>query len=139
MAKAPATESLFKIELGAPPPAPTRSGGGKASVYADAMKGMPVPKGDKTAQFFIVAAVPAAITDPAERTKAMKEEARKISNRLSGTARRLSDQKDTNGVPYAFALRTQTLDDGATVGVRVYRVNLPEPKPAPPVGKPPQS
>lgn len=140
MAKAPATPaSPFKIEFGAPPPAITRAGGGKTSVYSEVMKTMSPPdaKG-KIAQFFVAATAPDSITDATERKAALKEEARKISNRISGTARRLTGTKDANDVEYAFAMRTQT-DDAGNVGVRVYRVAATAPTTAPLPGKPPVS
>lgn len=134
MAKNPtaaATPALaFKIDTGVALPPIQRLQGAQASPYSVAMKAMALGKDDKALQsFFIPADVPATITDPAEREKAAKDEARKISNRVSGIARRLSEEKDASGKQYAFAIRSRQ-EDGK-IGVRVYRVAPPTPAPTP--------
>ena len=112
-----AAAPAFTVEVGSPPPAIQRMVGGASSPYTPVMKSMPAPQGDKVAQFFVKAEVPTTITDATEREKAAKDEARKISNRISGIARRLTkDDASLN-----FALRTQK-DAQGNLGVRVYRV-----------------
>jgi hypothetical protein len=105
----------FKIEEGVELPAKERGfKEGKSSPYADNMKAMLVT--DKIQSFFIDAesGVPASITTPDERGKAAKDEARKISNRVSGLARRL--QKADASKAYTLRVRTEN----GKLGVRVY-------------------
>ena len=131
MAKAakPLAVGDFTVDFGDAPPPIQRLAGGASSPYTPVLKAMPAPQDGKVAQFFIKADVPASITDAKERERALKDEARKISNRVSGISRRLMEEKDANGVLYNFALRTQTDKDG-NIGVRVYRIAPATPKPA---------
>lgn len=96
----------FKIETGIELPPRTRLGGGGDTTNYP-FKEMPVG-----ASFLTEVNVPATITDAKERDKAFKEEARKVSNKLSGAIRRFKKSNDG----YNFAIRTV---DG---GVRVWRV-----------------
>lgn len=133
---APAMQApaAFAITVGSAPPAITRGAFGREGAtvnpYTVTMKGMPVPEGGVYAQGWIVADVPATITDPAERLKAGKEEARKLSNRISGIARRLSDEKDADGNYYTYAIRTR--EENGVWGVRVYRIAPAAPVPPTP-------
>lgn len=122
MAKAPQNTAanpavLFKIEMGEAPPAIQRLVGGAKSPYSDFMKAMPAPKNGKYSQFFIPTEVPATITDAAEREKAGKDAARKIANRVSGVARRITKEDAT----VAYAIRTRV--ENGVHGVRVYRTD----------------
>lgn len=116
------TDAPFKIEMGeAPPPVQRLGAGGDTSPYTQAMKDMPLPNaGEPIPQFFVPADVPESIKDAKEREKAAKESARKISNRISGIARRLNKQD----AKFNFALRTRT--ENGVVGVRVYRMPAEE-------------
>jgi len=120
MAKAPQTQGTtvggFHISFGEAPPEVVRRVGAATSPVAEAMKAMPAPQNGKIAQFFVPVSVPDTITDPTEREKALKEEARKTSNRLSGIARRIAKGDDSVN----FALRTKK--EGDEIGIRVYRI-----------------
>jgi hypothetical protein len=112
-----ATVGGFKIETGIPLPTIERKVGASSSPYAEPMKALPLGSTPETvASFFVPATVPNTITDPAEKAKALRDEARKISNRISGISRRLTKADPT----LAFALRTK--EENGNVGVRVYRV-----------------
>jgi hypothetical protein len=80
------------------------------------MRKMPAPTDGHVAEFFVPVSIPDSITDPAERDKALKEEARKTSNRLSGIARRVAGADPSAN----FALRTKT--EGDKMGIVVYRI-----------------
>lgn len=118
----------FQIDEGIALPAITRGApaGREPSAYATAMKALkPVDDPTKYQSFFIPADdVPATITDENERKKWLTDQTRKISNRVSGIARRMQ-KADAN---VAFAIRTMTNSAGKT-GVRVFRVKA-EPKAA---------
>lgn len=119
MAKAPETTTpAFNVETGiALPPIQRLSGGGKESPYAKVMKSLKLGTSEKTIQsFFIPANVPATLKGE-EKTKAANEEVRKISNRVSGIARRLAKQD----AQMRFTLRSR--EENGQLGVRVYRVS----------------
>lgn len=122
MAKAATvTANSFKIETGVALPAITRGiGGGTSSPYAVAMKALELSADPKKLQSFYVPcdAVPATVTGEDEKAKWLKENARKIANRISGVSRRIT--KDDSGV--AFAIRSMPGKDGTGMGVRVFRV-----------------
>lgn len=146
MAKAPATRAptvpaavsaqaaalQFAIEVGAPPPTIERKVGQQSSPYAPVMKALPAPSGDKIAQFFVPVTVEGQFANEDEKAKAVKDEARKVSNRISGIARRLKSEDET----MEFALRTKT--ENGVVGIRVYRIAATSSAPAP-IGAPPQA
>jgi hypothetical protein len=116
----PAEASTFAIRFGNAPPAIERKIGGEPSPYAAAMRSMPAPQGDKFASFFVPGAKPAdTITDPSEREKASRDNVRKLSNTLSGLARRIAKQDNTK----TFAIRTA--EENGTLGVCVYRIAAP--------------
>lgn len=116
----------FQVRFGSAPAPIERKVGGETSPYAAVMKTMPAPQDGKYANFFVPAAEPAAtITDADERTKATRDNARKLSNALSGLSRRIA-KKDPSK---AFALRTT--EEGGKIGVCVYRVEV-TPAPAAP-------
>lgn len=125
-AAAPAAVSGFaalSIRFGDAPAPIERKVGGEKSPYGALMESMPAPDGGKFANFFVPAEQPAAtITDATERAKALKDNARKLSNSLSGLSRRIT-KKDAK----AFALRTK--EENGVLGVVVYRVE-PEATPA---------
>src|SRR5688572_20932902 len=114
----------FTIDMGIALPAMTRAVGktGEENPITAMMKALPLGEDEtKLASFFIPAPEPAStITDAAEREKATKENARKITNQVSAAARRLQ-KKDA---ALAFAQRTRT-EDGK-LGVRVFRVAVTE-------------
>jgi len=100
----------FKFDMGLPVPAMER--GARSSETSEKLAAMPVG-----ASFLEPVTVPEAIKDAAERDKAFKEQARMVSNRLSGAVRRF--KKNREG--FEFAMRT--VNDPATgAGVRVWRV-----------------
>jgi hypothetical protein len=84
---------------------------------ADTMKSMPAPANGQIAEFFVAVSIPDSITDPTEREKALKEEARKTSNRLSGIARRVAGADPSAN----FALRTRNAGQEGG-GIVVYRI-----------------
>ncbi|MFN3612580.1 hypothetical protein [Tepidimonas sp.] len=105
-ASAPAAAPVasgFVLEDSVPLPAVVRTGG-KASNY-------PLASMNVNQSFLVATSAPASISDPAERAKALGEENRRVSNRLSGVVRRF---KKTDASK-SFAIRTV---DG---GVRVWR------------------
>lgn len=129
--KAPTNAPLpFVIETGIELPAITRSAGRAASPYATTMAALKLSADPRKREaFFIPATAPDTITDADERAKAVKEDGRKIANRISGIARRMAKADTT----VAFAIRTMFKvpnDPASGLGVRVYRV-APEPKVAP--------
>lgn len=133
-----ATAGAFAVESGVELPAITRAVGKTTSPYTESMNALKLPEPydpKKLNSFFIPASAADNITDANEKAKALKEDARKISNRVSGIARRLTKGKTDE---LAFAVRT-TEKDGHP-GVRVFRVK-PEPKAAAaaPTTPPPQS
>lgn len=131
VATATASVSPFKIEVGAPPPAIERKVGQPSSPFTAAMKSLPAPSGDQVAQFFVpIDPIAATVTDPTEKAQAEKDAARKLSNRISGISRRVSEEIDGTGTQYAFALRTKI--ENGVMGVRVYRVAPAEVVAAPP-------
>lgn len=104
-APAPATAGGFVLETGIDIPARTRFGGeGTETSY---------PFADMTAgqSFLMPVSVPETIKDEKEKAKAFKEEARKLSNRISGAIRRF--KKNNPGANFAV----RTVDNG----VRVWR------------------
>lgn len=80
------------------------------------LKAMPVG-----ASFIEPVAVPDTITDEAERTKSFTEQARRVTNRLSGAVRRLRNANDGELSGRAYAMRTVNDPSGLGVGVRVWR------------------
>ena len=126
-AAAPAAVSGFaalSIRFGDAPAPIERKVGGEKSPYGALMESMPAPDGGKFANFFVPAEQPAAtITDATERAKALKDNARELSNSLSGLSRRITKEDATK----AFALRTK--EENGVLGVVVYRVE-PEATPA---------
>jgi len=142
----PAPEGGYQVVYGKGPPEIVRRAGAATSPVAETMKTMPhcdwkqwYPDGSvkslrtyvdgeidgeswgwhangQVAEFFVAVSVPDSITDPAERDKALKDEARKASNRLSGIARRVAKADASLN----FALRTKVQDD--KMGIVVYRI-----------------
>lgn len=112
----PAPVSGFAITFGEAPPATVRKVGQESSPFAAVMKNMAAPTAQGVAQFFIPVEANASITDAGEQSKYKSGEARKITNRVSGIARRLK-KADANMV---FAMRTR--EENGVLGVRVYRV-----------------
>lgn len=100
----------FKFDTGLPVPPMVR--GARSSETADKLAAMPVG-----ASFLESVSVPETIKDEAEREKVFKENARTVSNRLSGAIRRF--KKNNDG--FEFAMRTVN-DATSGVGVRVWRV-----------------
>jgi len=100
----------FKFDTGLPVPPMVR--GARSSETADKLAAMPVG-----ASFLEPVSVPETIKDEAEREKVFKENARTVSNRLSGAIRRF--KKNNEG--FEFAMRTVN-DATAGTGVRVWRV-----------------
>lgn len=146
MAKAAATAasnpapvaSPFTVETGVDLPAIVRAVGRATSPYAPVMSSLQLPSpydAKKLQSFFVAASAPDSVTDPAEKSKAFKEDARKIANRVSGIARRLVKGKEAE---LAYAIRTGTWN--GQYGVRVYRVQAtPKTAPAAPATPAPQS
>ena len=100
----------FKFDTGLPVPPIVRDA--RSSETADKLAAMPVG-----ASFLEPVSVPETIKDEAEREKVFKENARTVSNRLSGAIRRF--KKNNEGSE--FAMRTVN-DASAGTGVRVWRV-----------------
>lgn len=112
-----AAPSGFAITFGEAPPATVRKVGMESSPFAGVMKSMQAPGPDgRVAQFFVPVEASASISDAGEQAKYKSGEARKITNRISGIARRLK-KADANMV---FAMRTR--EENGVLGVRVYRV-----------------
>lgn len=117
-------------------PAATGRGGRGFAASSDvtAIKGLAAPQAKDGGGFryarlwYAVPEAPAAITSADERAKWQKDEARKMTNRFSGIARRIS-KKDAN---YAFTIRS--VEHEGKPGVGVYRVN---PTPAAPAASAP--
>lgn len=124
IAPAAVAQSPFTVTFGDAPPVLARKIGAESSPYSVAMKGMPAPANGKIAQFFVPAPTNSNITDPDEQAKYKSAEARKITNRISGIARRLK-KADASMV---FAMRTR--EEDGKLGVRVYRVAPDVAKPA---------
>lgn len=128
MAKAAtaAVANDFQIETGIELPPISRLNAGRGeSPFAKPLKALQLSADPKKLQsFFVAAAIGANIADPAEQTKAYKESARKIANRISGLTRRFT-KADPSEV---YAIRTMTNTKGQ-LGVRVFRVKA-EPKAA---------
>lgn len=115
-----ATNPLFAIRKGVPLPTSSR-GFGKGNGDADPYPWDAMELGDS---FIVPVEVDASITDDAEKEKAWKEAARKLSNSLSGKIR--NRRKKTPAVNYV----SRTVPGE---GVGVWRVE-PEAVPvAPPV------
>ena len=100
----------FTFDTGLEVPATARPS--RTSETAEKLAAMPVG-----ASFLEPVAVPDTIEDSAERQKVFKENARTVSNRLSGAIRRF---KKRNPEGFAFAMRTVDSPDLGT-GVRVWR------------------
>lgn len=110
------------IRFGDAPAAIERKVGGDKSPYAALMEQLPLPDKGRYAQFFVPSEQPAAtITDAGERAKQAKENARKLSNKLSGLTRRVTKKNKD----FVFALRTK--EENGVLGVVVYRVEAPAP------------
>lgn len=107
--KAPPESPGFKLEKGLPVPAAQRVGTSQSNwPFKDMEIGI---------SFLMPVAVPDTIKDDKEREASFKEQARKLSNRVSGAIRRFKN----NNEGYEFAIRTVN-DDKLGHGVRVYRV-----------------
>lgn len=100
----------FKFDTGLPVPAMVR--GARSSETAEKLAAMPVG-----ASFLEDVTVSEAIKGDAERDKAFKEQARTVSNRLSGAIRRFKK----NNPGFEFLMRTVN-DPALGTGVRVWRV-----------------
>ena len=112
-----AAAPTFKVEKGIELPAATRGGRkGEPSPYATIMQAMTPASGKNMQSFFVPAAAPDGITDAAERTKAFNDNARKLTNRIGGLARRLKKTDPTRD----YAIRV--MPDGDRIGVRVFCV-----------------
>lgn len=120
-----AAASPFTVTFGSAPAPTTRKVGIESSPYSGVMKSMPAPAGGSVAQFFIPAEATAGLTDAGEKQKSAAENARKITNRISGIARRLKKSDASMN----FAMRTVT--ENGQLGVRVYRVEAAPAAPAP--------
>jgi hypothetical protein len=123
---APANLTPFAIRMGGPPPAPKRGITGEESAVTKLIKSMPAPSPDGTqiASFFVPcteAEIPATITDPKEREKALSDIVRKKMNQLSGTTRRVTKGDATK----AFAVRATT--ENGVRGVGVWRISVAPP------------
>lgn len=109
--------ALFEIRKGIPLPPRSRVGGNSASSpYILTMKALKLGKKTEDLECFDV---PVKVGDhirPEERAKAVKEEAKKINNRISGAARRVSKADPA----YRFAARTVV--EGKDTVVRVFRI-----------------
>lgn len=134
-APAPAVPKLpFKIEVGVALPERVRIGNkdGAPSPYVEFMKSMPAPvtAADGTvtyASFFIPAdEAPATVTDPAEREKVAKDNARKTTNNLGAISRRIR-----KGDP-AYNFSSREVTENGRRGVRVFRVAPAAPEPETP-------
>lgn len=121
-AKAPETNP-YAVTFGAPPPPVQRiGGGGNAGPLHAAMQSMPTPGKEGVPQFFAPAdPAPSTITDPGEQSKAVKENARKLSNKLSGMARRITKQDEDTGAKPVRKYALRTLTHNGALGVMVYR------------------
>jgi len=108
-APAPAA-SGFKLETGFDIPAAQRIGGGQSSnwPFKDMQPGQ---------SFLVPVNVPDTIKGDDERATAFKEQARKVSNRVSGAIRRFKNSHAGTD----FAIRTVN-DETLGKGVRVWRV-----------------
>jgi hypothetical protein len=113
---APPLTSAFPISFGEGPAPITRKIGGEKSPYTSVMQSMPLPQGDKVASFFIAAGMAPTELPDGEKTKWTADQVRKITNRVSGLARRL---KKKDGA-YNFAVRSR--EEGGASGIRVYRI-----------------
>lgn len=131
-APAAAVVSPFAIEEGIALPAVVRgvpSGDGE-SPYVTAMKSLPLATDPAKIASFLVPldTMPDSMSasSDAEKAKWKGENARKLSNRISGAKRRLVKGDATRD----YAIRTWSDTDGNTVGVRVFCV-APKAAPAP--------
>lgn len=119
MAKSPTPELPYKIETGIAVPAIARSGGnGQPSPMLTVMKALPAPGKQGPASFFVpVGVMPDTIKEPTEQKKWTTGEQRKLANRASSAARRITKDDKT----YSFAIRAVSeAEKGA--GIRVFRV-----------------
>lgn len=127
---APAARVIAGIILsrGPAPAESKRVGSAAKTAVAEAIEGLLPPENGEYDQFFQGVDVPATITDPTERAKASKEAQRKLTNLLTGRARRVKLADPTKN----FAIRSVTEEvNGVLVdGARVFRV---EPEPADPM------
>lgn len=105
--------SAFVLEDNIPVPEVTRKIG-EPSAY-------PFEHMNVNQSFRVPVTIADTITDAAEREKAFKEEARRLTNRLTGAARRFCEK--TGNENKKFTVRT--VDDGQ--GVRCWRVADAEP------------
>jgi hypothetical protein len=114
----------FKIEVGVALPERKRIGNttGEPSPYVEFMKSMPAPvvatDGSTTyASFFIPAEqAPTTVTDPGEREKVNKANARKTTNNIGAISRRIR-KGDA-----AFNYSSREVVENGVLGVRVFRV-----------------
>lgn len=116
-ASAKPAAAAFEIKKGFPlPPRSRPEGGGASSPYILTMKALKLGKKAEDLECFDV---PVNVGDHIrveERPRAIKEEAKKINNRISGAARRVSKADPA----FKFAART-IVENGNTV-VRVFRI-----------------
>lgn len=117
MAKAPKepTATKFKYDADLPIPPITRGAAAANSERTEALMNMPVGL-----SYLEEVHVPENITDPAERAKSFSEAARKLSNSLSGAARRIRNRNPE----YVFETRIVN-DEKYGHGVRVWRKEAP--------------
>lgn len=106
----------FEFETGVAIPPAARNV--RISEIGQKLAAMPVG-----ASFLEPVEVPDTIKDAGERAKAFKDEARKVSNRLSGATRRFREANPG----FAFLLRT--VDDATGKGVRVWRTEAQKEEP----------
>lgn len=115
----PTEAPKFEFDLNLPVPAIVRQGNGATSDLRDKLLAMPVG-----ASFLEPISVPENITDEAERAKAFTEGARRLSNRLSGAARRVR-----NAHPDREFVTRIVKDDTLGHGVRIWRQSAPASEP----------
>ena len=114
----PLTVGGFTITAGAAPAATQRIGrtGGDANPLRLAISALPAANGETFYSFFVPVTAPDGISDPDERIKATKEAQRKMTNGLTGHARRAKKADAEKN----FAIRS--VQEDGVYGVRVYRI-----------------
>lgn len=121
MAKTPTPELPYKIETSTVVPPIARSGGagGQPSPMLTVMKALPAPTKSGVVSFFFVpvGVMPDTIKEPTEQKKWTTGEQRKLANRASSAARRITKDDKT----YNIAIRAVT-DATKGAGINVYRV-----------------
>lgn len=120
-----AAPSPFAVSWDVPIPARVGPGGAgkQPSPLMQAIRAMPAPQDGKFPTFFVphdfLWKVPATITNPAEREKAIADNVRKLSSTISGITRRVV--KSAPAGTMEFTSRGLTEND--VKGVRVWRIN----------------